>query len=327
MNVGDIRLRLFDRLGYASSPDSAVVRRMTGFIDEVHREILGKRGMAVLRRKILTCTSVADSPYMVLPQAAVNIAVIADRTNGKNLDLMSIQDVRARDPRLNFTGTIPDGYAVINMNAPVALDPTAAAELFVISDSTGDGAGISATVHGITSSGYPRVASIAMNGTTGVSLDTTITDWLQIQKWFLSAQAKGTVTLRMTSGAGTTLGTITPGRSSARYTQLHLSPTPSSALTYHVDCEVHVENLLAPNDEPLLPEDFHDLLVLGALMKEYHKRKNYPAVQAIEGMAGGWTERWNDLQAFVRRSQGIARGPNRKNQGFSQLGPMFPAGS
>lgn len=71
MNVGDIRLRLFDRLGYASSPDSAVVRRMTGFIDEVHREILGKRGMAVLRRKILTCTSVflVNRTFVVLVRA------------------------------------------------------------------------------------------------------------------------------------------------------------------------------------------------------------------------------------------------------------------
>lgn len=325
MNLGEISVKLYDRLGYSTSPDSAVVRRIRGYVNDTHRTIVSKRSMAKLRRAILTCTSVINNPSMTLPQAMVGIAIITDRTTRRNLDMISLQDVRWRDPGQAMTGP-PDSYMVVNFSAPVASDPTAAATLWAISDAAGDGTGISANVEGVTAGGYYKKASIAMNGLTPVQLDSTVTDWLHITKFYLSGGATGNVTLRQASGVGTELARIPAAHTYARYTQIHLSPVPSSAITYYVDGEVHLEDMIGPKDEPLLPEDYHDILISGALIKEYTKREK-ATLLSVERTT--YKERMADLTAFVKRAQGIARGGQRGNgsSGFSQLGPMFPAGA
>jgi hypothetical protein len=51
-----------------------------------------------------------------------------------------------------------------------------------------------------------------------------------------------------------------------------LYPTPSAAVTYYVDYQRHIEDMSNANDEPLVPEDFHDLLVTGAERLEWRKK-------------------------------------------------------
>lgn len=324
MNLGEISVKLYDRLGYGTSPDSAVVRRIRGYVNDTHRTIVSHRGMAKLRRAVLPCTSVANTPSLTLPQALVGIAVIVDRLNRRNLDLITLQDVRWRDPGQTMIAGVPDAYMVVNFSAPVASDPTAAATLWAISDAAGDGTGISANVEGVTAGGYYKKASIAMNGLTPVQLDSTVTDWLHITKFYLSGGATGNVTLRQASGVGTELARIPAAHTYARYTQIHLSPVPSTPLTYYVDGEVHLEDMIGPKDEPLLPEDYHDILISGALIKEYTKREK-ATLLSVERKT--YMDRMGDLTAFVKRAQGVARGGQRGSSGFSQLGGWFPAGS
>src|SRR5260221_8494845 len=117
-----------------------------------------------------------------------------------------------------------------------------------------------------------------MNGLTAVSFGATLT-WLQITKFYIqlgtgaTTTAVGNVTLNSVSGLGAELSRITAGHSYARYSRLHLHPTPTQVNTYYADVVLHVEDLANADDEPFLPEDFHYLLKVGAKRKEYDKRE------------------------------------------------------
>lgn len=324
MNLGEIEQTIYERFGFGPTPDSSVVRRMRNYVNQTQREVLGMRGFGKLRRGILTTASLANSPFMVLPQASVKIIAIADRTTQRCLQECSIQDIRFRDPGLTQVVSNPDSYAIINYAAAVARDPSAASSIFVISDSSNDGQGVTVSIEGVITGGYPQRASVALNGITGVDLNSSITNWIHISKFYISSAARGNVTLREGSGAGTELARIAPGRAYARYTQVHLVGTPSAAVTYYCDVELRVDNMVHTNDEPLLPEEFHDILEIGAFKKEYMKREK-PSLWKIED--NNWTRRIGDLRAFLSRTSGTALGPNRKGQGRSQLGPNFPSGT
>lgn len=324
MNLGEIAGSIYDMTGANSTPDSAVIRLISRSINNVHREILGMTGMGRLRRKILTATCTASSPLMVMPQAATKIINIADRLNNHNLTPIAMADVRYEDPGLLFTGSIPDAYAIVNFSSCVAKDPSAAASLFAISDSATDGSGIAAVVEGVVTGGYYRRASIAMNGLTAVNLSSAITTWEYVTKFYVTGQAAGNITLHQTSGTGTELSSIPPGRSYPRYTLIHLSGTPATALTYYCDVEVHVEDMVNINDEPLLPEDFHWLIECGAMKRNY-KKKEKIALYKIEDL--NWRKGIADLRQHLATRGGVSTGGQRGGRQMSQLGGYYPAGS
>lgn len=325
MNLGEIAGSLYDRIGAQTTPDSAVTRRVYRSINNVHREILGMKGMGRLRRTVLTSASVANDPLMVMPQAATLIINIGDRTNNRNLDPISMADVRYSDPNMSQM-TVPAAYAIYNFSGAVALQPSAAASIFVISDSANDGSGIAVNVEGIITGGYTRRASIAMNGLTAVNISSTIANWIDIRKFYVSGQAAGNITLHQTSGVGTELARIPPGHSYARYTQVHLSPTPSTSQTYYCDVEVHVEDMVNVNDEPLILEDFHWLIECGVMKREYMKKEKV-ALYKIEEL--NWRTGIANLRAYLATKGGVSYGGQRgqSGRGFSQLGGYFIAGS
>lgn len=321
MNLGDLRLSIFDRLGYNASPDSQVIRRVDRYINTSHREIVTRKQMGKLRRWVLPFNSVANSPFAVLPQSAVMILAIADRTTNRILDEISLQDLRARDPGLKFSSTIPDSYVVLNMASSIAADPAAATQLFVQSDSAADGSGLMANVEGTITGGYFRRAQVSMNGLTPAAVDSS-TAWIHVSKFYLTGKCTGNVTL--TDGVNE-LARIAPGRTRGRYTTIHLSGTPAAVYTYYADVELHIEDMINPSDEPYTPEDYDWLLECGALRLEYQRRGG-AALPQWKVEQARWEQGVRDLQSFVTRLTGVARGGTRK-VGFSQLGWAFPAGS
>jgi hypothetical protein len=111
-----------------------------------------------------------------------------------------------------------------------------------------------------------------MTGATAVAFSpTTVID---ITKFYLSAAAVGTVTLHEDAEGGTTLATIRAGATNSRYRRIALVPTPSAAVTYTIDYERNIADLVNGTDEPVLPEKFHYLLGIGGRMKEYEKIKD-----------------------------------------------------
>lgn len=323
MYLQDMMDELVDQFSMGPDPGQAVLRRFQRNLNTAYREILTKKGFASLRRKVLPFTSVSGSPFAVLPQAASRIVVIADRTNKLLLDECSLQEIRWDDPGLASTTSVPSIYVIENMAAPVARDPSAAAELFVKSTSALDGTGVDVTVNGVITGGYERDTHAAMNGVTAVTIDASITTWEQIKRFRLNELASGTVTLHETSGAGTELARIPIGRSSARYTRIMLHPVPSVAVTYYADVELFVDGLASPYDEPCFNEDWHWLLPCGAMMREYQKKEKHTEYANEKGR---WDKGIAGLQAFVAKKSGVSSRTDRPRR-FSQLGSNFPAGS
>lgn len=317
MALQDLENQLYDIFGFDTAPQSAVTTRFRRFLNITQREILGEKGCERLRQALLTFSTVADSPFAVLPQAAVNLRTIQDRTNAWVLDPVSLQDLRAEDPGLQRSGN-PDRYVVVNYASPVAKDPSGATgnELFVKSDSVSDGSTKTLYIEGITNGGNYRTASVALNGVTAASLGATITTWIRVTKCYLAlttggtpTTAAGNVTLHQDSGAGTELARITIGRSRARYTLLHMYPTPSASQTYYADVDLHIEDMSTLADESYVPEDFQWVLVAGAAEKEWRRRgKIVEAGEEGKRYRAGKTA----MRLFLRRTGGVAQGLNRR---------------
>lgn len=321
MTLAEIEQDIYDRHGYQASPPTEIVRRIRRFVNESHKELLGKKWASSFRRTILTFSSVADSPFAVIPQAASRIRTISDRVNNYPLTEVSLEDIRYDDAGLMSSGN-PNSFVILNYSATTGRDPSAAAELFLISDEAGDVQ--TAYIEGIRTGGYPQSKTVVLTGVAAVSISAAVTDWIAITKFYLSTAAIGTVTLHQTSGVGTELSRINPGRTYARFTRLHLFPTPSSVQTFYADVDRQVLDMSIATDEPLIHEDWHWLLVAGACSKEYGKRER-------EAEASRERSRFDtglrDMQVFLSQRASPADGPNRSYPNHSQLGPQFRTGS
>lgn len=318
MTLAEMRATLYDRLGYKSTPDDAVIRRLDGFLNETQRELAGMRGLARLRRNILTFASVANSPFAVLPQAAVRIAGIQDRNTQRALVELSIQDLRFMDPGLTNIASNPSNYVILNMSAPLAAEPSTADAVYIKSDDAGDVC--TAYIQGIITGGYYQTRQVTMTGVTAVAFP--LSNWMAITKVFLSAVAVGTVTINQTSGAGAELGRIASGKSKARYTRIQLYGTPSQSLTYYADVDVHIEDLTAAMDESYIPEDYAWLLPCGALKKEYVKRKDEMEYNIEQAR---WKNGTGELKAFCRSVTDTGRGGSGDAVAFnSPDGQIWP---
>lgn len=323
MNLGDIETSIFDQLGLdatKAAPD--VGRRIRRHINTVQRELLSKKGIgSKIRNVVLTCTTVANSPFLTLPQAMVALRILRNITNNQILDEAPLEYIRAANPGNNITTTTPSLYNILGFAAPVAADPAAATQLSAVSTSASDGVGTAISVEGVTSNGQYRKANISLNGLTPVNLDANAT-WQNLTKFYLSSPAAGDVSLK--DSIGNVLGVIAAGRQNARYSRLILAPTPSTAIILTADGELHIEDMINAADEPYIPEDFHDLFELGTLMKEYRSPRDKGTQYAQ--VKGEYIVRTAELRTWLRRPTGVAWSSQRAAR-FSQLGPWFKAGT
>lgn len=321
MNLGLIETDIYDTLNLGRNPDSAVQRHIRRYINDVHREVITKKNIGPrVRRQLIAFNTSGTSPFCVLPQSVVRIFILTDRTNNNILDEYTLQSLRYSDPGLKSSAAIPYAYVIMNLSAPVATDPVAATQLFVVSDSALDSSGLAVNVEGLTSDGQYYKASIALTGVTPVAVS-PVSTWLNITKFYLSAPAQGHVSLK--DGSGNVLGVISAGRTYNRYSRIHMFPTSTAVLSLTADVELHIEDMSSPSDEPIIPEDFHDILVSGALAKEYARRSK----GSDSGTQASITrKRISELQVWMTRKTGTPFNQDRPRR-FSQLGPNFPNGS
>lgn len=267
MNLTTILAELYRRLDYTSSPPTAITTRLTAFVNTTHRQLLGTPGMDKLRDETLTFASVASQPRYGLPPAISRIRAITDRTTMLRLAERSLLDIRQSDPGLVQTG--PSDTFVTHGWQQVQTQPSAATGLWVVSTSASDTQ--NCFIETVRTGGYERVgAAVAVNGITRAQLG-TLTDHIEVDKFYLSTAAVGAVSLYDASTGGNELARIPIGATYARYLAIQLYPTPASAITYYVDYVREIPDMANATDEPLLPQDFHWLLVEGALLKEWTK--------------------------------------------------------
>lgn len=318
MTRGELLTQLYRRLNKSETPDTATKNRLVGFLNEVYREVLSLPGMQRLRDDTLTFASVANQARYALPWVP-KVHRLFEATNDRLLQPMTLADYRLIDPDPESTTGTPDAWVWAGY-APVAKQPSDASRIFIKSTSASD----TNTVYleGETAGGYPRAVSKTMTGTTAVDVDTAITDWVRVTKVYLSAAAVGTITLHEDSGTGTELARIGIGQTSQRYCYLYLYPTPSSAITYTADVVQGITDLAQDTEEPRLPQDFHDLLVHGAMLREYEKTDDGRYTNAVQR----FEQRKRDLMYWLAET---AQSPMRLPAGYgrSRLGPWYPAGT
>ena len=264
MTFNEILADIYRRTSYTTSPPSDVTTRIKAMVNQTHRSLLSHPTLQSLRDDTITFDSTSGTVRYGLPPNIALVQTITERTNRIRLVQMSLDELRYIDPGLTSSGT-STRYVLHGIQA-VAVQPSAAAEIFVKSTSASDTG--TAYMEAVRTGGYRVSLSVTMTGTTGVTLGAAYTDIVEVTKFYLSTAAVGTVTLRQTSGSGTVLATIPIGYEFSRYQGIQLWPTPTATITYYVDYMRTIPDLVNNTDEPLLPEDFHWMLSEGAMVHE-----------------------------------------------------------
>lgn len=320
MTFANILSEIYRRTNFAASPASDVVTRIKSFVNLTHRQLLGLPGLEKLRDDTITFASVSAQASYGLPPSIGRVKTIHDRTNDRRLVGKSLDWLRTVDPGLDSSGT-PDYFIPLGIQA-VAKQPSDASEIFVDSTSASDDNTKTAYIEAIRTGGYPVSLSVTMNGVTAVSLGSAYTDIIAVTKFYISAAAVGTVTLHEDASGGTELARIPIGQTFSRYWGVQLWPTPSAAVTYYVDHTRIIPDLVNDNDQPLLPEDFHWLLVEGALAKELQKKDDDRAKDAKDDYDKGVKA----LRYFVNCPPDYLPVMGRGGMGrISRLGGQYPA--
>jgi hypothetical protein len=317
---GQLLSILYERLNFAASPATDVTTRLGNALNEGHRMILREPGLQRLRDVAgpVTFASVASLGYYGLPAVLSDIRAITDRTNDRRLQTLSWTAVRSGDPGLDATGT-PHGYVNVGIRQVKRLPVSTG--LWAVSSSAADSTQ-TIQANGIRSAGDPTGDQTAtLTGTTRVAIG-TLTDYVDVLQLSLSAVGAGVVDIYDAAAAGNLLASIPVGALHPQYLGVILYPTPTAAITYYVDGPARILDMDDAQDVPMLPEEFHDLLVHAALLIEYQKRDDPRRAAALEHYKRG-------LAALKHH---LAAGPDDlpvmgvpSSVRTSRLGPWFPA--
>jgi hypothetical protein len=319
MTRAQLLTELARRLNKHTTLDTATQDRLLGFLNETHRELLSLPGLQRLRDDTITFASVASQARYALPWVP-KVNRLFETTNDRVLEPMSLATYRDLDPDASSTTGTPSHWVWIGQS-PVAKQPANASSLFVKSTSAGDTTQ-TLYVEGEIDGGYPRSASVTLTGTTAVNVSSSISTWVRVTKCYLSAAGAGVITLHEDSGVGTELAQIAIGQTSQRYLLLNLYPTPSAVVTYSADVVLGVTDLAQNTDEPRLPLDFHDLLVAGAMVREYEKTED----GRLSVSMARYQDRKRDLLYWLHTT-GLNDARSNAMVRTSRLGPWYPAGS
>lgn len=321
MTFSEILDAVYADTNASASPAAGYVTRIKRYVNEGVRAVLREPGLGRLvdSDSALTFASVAATVRYVLPEAVSRINGITERTNDLALRPMSLQAYRHADPDPTSSSGTPTHYVPIGRMA-VAVQPSDASSIFVKSSSASDTTQ-TAYIEGLITGGYRRTASVTLTGTTAVNLSSAISTFIEIEDFYLSAAAVGTVTLHEDSGAGTELARITIGATRPRYFGLYLWPTPAAAVTYRVDYRREVLDLVNNTDEPPLPTDFHSMLVAYARMREYEKTSD----DRFELARQEYERALSRLKYFTQVDADAIPVLGGSMVGRSRLGAWFPA--
>lgn len=308
------------RLNLNAAPTHDVAERGNNFLNDCLQELISEPGIGqwiTSHQPNLTFASVASRTVYGLPGSSGRINGILDRTNDLQLTMMSKEDWRAAAPDITaYTGT-PSAWVPLGTIA-VALQPSDASRLFIDSTSASDTQ--KAFIEGIRTGGYPQRASVTLTGTTAIDINTATTDWIEVTKFYLGSPAVGTVTLHEDASGGTELARIPIGYTQTSYQGVALWPTPASAITYYLDSERPLPQMVHANDEPPFPSRFHRVLVDGALWREYEKRED-PRVELAKRR---YDKGVSDLRYFLTCPPDFLPSRTARVE-RSRLGAWYPA--
>jgi hypothetical protein len=313
-----------DRLNYDSTAVTSAPRTRIGRLINIwHRRILGDSKYAHLRDDSITFASVAAQARYGLPPSIMRINAIYETTNNNRLVMRDMSWYLA-DPQGLAQQAVPTVWVPKGLSAVIQQPATTG--LWAASSSASDTTQkVNADV--IRTGGYIQTLTQAtLTGTTRVAITSTVTDIIDVLKFNVSAACLGSVSLYDAAVAGNEIARIPVGRTTSRYFTIYLWGTPSSAITYTVECRRQIQDLVLDIDEPMLPEDFHWILSACARYEEILIKKDFPAARiimleeikpALATMCGAVSNP-DDLVVIPGEGDDARRGSN--------LGSWYPAG-
>lgn len=317
MTLSDILADVARRLNKATTLDSATSTRLTAFVNQRHRELLTLPDCQQFRDDVISFATVANQSRYALPQAVARVHRMWHAGDERVLTEQSMGWYRAIAPDPSVQTGDPEVFCVQGMTR-VAQQPADASQIWAKSTNASDTA-IVLRIEGVITGGYQQIANVTLTGTTAIQIGTLAT-WEQVDSVYISTAAAGTVTLHEDSGTGTELARIAIGATMPHYWTIHLWPTPTDAQTLSLDYAREVRDMSQNTDEPLLPLDFHRMLVYGACMDECLKTDDprYSIFEREWEKARMLLLNWIHARASFR--------PGRLYDGGSNLGAAFPAG-
>lgn len=278
-------------------------------------------GFARLLEGSQTFATVANQADYGFTTQVAKILAIRDTAHRRRLIQESESWYRAMAPDPSRMTGVP-AYYIMRGYQSVLAPPSDASQLFLISDNAADTQVAYWEV--ITSTKNVQTGSVSLNGLTGVSLSSSLTDIIQVTDLYLASSATGSITLREDSAIGTVLGTIVPGSMRTNYQQFSLAPTPSDVWTMTVDFEREITDMVQDTDEPNLPPKFHPMIGIGVRMKEYELRGDSDRWQFTKGE---WDLAMGSLTSTISSPPDQLLIPGGRRSKWSSLGPWYPGDS
>jgi hypothetical protein len=201
------------------------------------------------------------------------------------------------------------------------VQPTNTSEIFVESN---DDDVATAYLEGYVLGGHPRSVAVTMTGVVATTFN--ITNFVELNDFYLSKPAIGTVVLLEDSDSGTELARITIGQTRPNYFGFYLWPTPAAEIDYSVDFRKEASPLTANTSVPPWPTDYHHVLIAYAAWRELvFKGKLAEAGDAKQRYLMGLSRLKYATQ--VQTDELPVMGRRRPPVGHSRLGGNFPADS
>jgi hypothetical protein len=333
MTLHELERAIYRRVGLPDDPGPEHTTRIRGFLNERYDELLAMPGIQDVCQGQVRFTSAANQwGYGLDAYGTDRLLRVRDVDNQWRLEIQTADWWRDRAPDPSLVTGTPTHLILLGLG-PVSYwdDPgpntgggggPAPTSYWAVSSSASDTTPI-CYVDAIRLTGEMAHLSATLTGTTRVALtggtSNTIRD---IDRVTLSKPAVGTVTIWNDQAAGTAVSTIPPGETTARFHRFALYPTPSTVIEYIADVERTLQPLARVSDEPILPQRFHRLLIIGGRMDEYEKRDDTRYQIAVGQWEQGKRELLEYLHQHQTRSNRLLPSPR-----YSRLGPWFPAGT
>lgn len=326
MNLLQLTNDALERCNYAPvgmAGASEVSRRMVRFLNQWHRKVCADVRFTRLRDDVITFASVANQMRYAIPPSVQKIHRIWETTNNNRLLEKSLDWLRLDPQAQSFQG-VPQCYIPLGVTA-ITQQPATTGLWAVSSDAADTAAKVN--INAVRTSGYvSSPAQTTLTGTTRVAIG-TLTDYIDVTKFWLDRACVGEVSLYDAAAAGNLLAVIPRGKTYARYFTLFLWAVPSSAITYYVEHERQIQDMAVDTDEPLWPEDFHHLLVSCGIYQELLIKKDpatagiYYKNEVVPGLDSLLNFLVNNDDYIIVPDDGRMRGRSSSN-----LGPSFPSG-
>jgi hypothetical protein len=323
MTLLDIERDICRRLDKnATNLDPETKARLDTFINDRYRELMRLDGINLRDESWPLLTESGRYRY-ALPPTHMRINGITNVTSATRLQQRTLGWMREHDPGATSSGS-PLYWVVLN-EAGVQQQPAQGAVLEVVSNVTVT-TSVVIEFQELTTGSWQRIVVLLDNAT----VVTVPTFPARVFRLYFepSVSVPGAlIVLREQVTQKIIARMPTAGTSVNVTTTIHqwvilLWPTPSGQYSLEVDFERPRLDLINDKDEPVLPDDFHTLLVWGGCADECLKMDD----QRQQYYERKFQDDIRRLRAFLHHPRGERWIPGRRGRGYSDLGGHYPAG-